>query len=842
MNPKLQDAVAIFKELGWESVTLDNVLSLPLGTKDQKQTALAGLKSGEWGKYGEIGKNSVGWRKYTDVDEGKLALFAIRLGVNARRAVGILNLNTGTEMIATVITERGEKYASDFIGFVSISGRRGSEHGISAFGNLTVWLVDKMNLEIPQNVEYIKDWSVSATAAMGLLRTGVPRWWFWNAEGEAFGLDFAERRFEEHISTGIAVGAPATGPFGLLVSAGVKRGWLSQENGTELAFSALDAAVRPGDRKAWLKVLDELAVSDKELTSRTQALIPLLASGDSALIARIAPVLIKNTGDDLLSEVILSSLSAETKKTRKMVLKSALNRQCPENAEELESWLLMLAQNADREISALSAKLIKQWGINADIPSDEKTDIRGLWRETPELWQVPAFELGDVSAEALTELAAVLMSRSAEEDTHDVTSEQFLAVANAVAYQNPEAARTALRGLRGISPVLSNVIYWIKGKEPPYYLNHDGTEKNWLTSLRVRDFSVCLHLDKLPCLLSTPDKDDLSISVSSLAARLELYKKTETAALEADFVLALARLDLKTKTQASVEMLQKLDVPIMLPAGEQMSVNAGQVVTAYLDDPIIEPEYKIGEYWHYVGIKMPDSLRHFMNRFNRNNGTLYAVFPNWGDVSLAGISWYYGEVYHEKGIVLRQAARRSVPLPPGGSINMLAAQRSSTDLAAEDSLLAVSEAWERGLLRPGIADIGLLDWRSEPPSHLAAFAAALDGIAQEGMLSVVWPVLDELIIESLKAPRLLSGTAEIAELIAVFLPEVQFAVEQGIAEQTALCLPGMLELAKRGGTSRAVAAARKVAEALPAVPVAAEKQESAAAADDHRVIAQRLNQ
>jgi hypothetical protein len=49
----------------------------------------------------------------------------------------------------------------------------------------------------------------------------------------------------------------------------------------------------------------------------------------------------------------------------------------------------------------------------------------------------------------------------------------------------------------------------------------------------------------------------------------------------------------------------------------------------------------------------------------------------------------------------------------------------------------VTEAWERGLLRPGVADVRLLDWSSKQPSHLAALAAALNGAARDGLLAVV---------------------------------------------------------------------------------------------------------
>jgi hypothetical protein len=158
----------------------------------------------------------------------------------------------------------------------------------------------------------------------------------------------------------------------------------------------------------------------------------------------------------------------------------------------------------------------------------------------------------------------------------------------------------------------------------------------------------------------------------------------------------------------------------------------------------------------------------------------------------------------------------------------LAVQRSHTPDAAEDAMLAVTQAWERGLLRPGIADVALLDWSVKPPSQLAALAAALDGIARDGLMSVVWPVLDDLVEASLQAPRLLAGTAELADVMAAFLPETQYAAEHGLADQSALALPGTRALAQRPGSSRAVATAQRIAALLPPVK-AAPRQEVPAA-------------
>ena len=201
-----------------------------------------------------------------------------------------------------------------------------------------------------------------------------------------------------------------------------------------------------------------------------------------------------------------------------------------------------------------------------------------------------------------------------------------------------------------------------------------------------------------------------------------------------------------------------------------------------------------------------------------------ATFPTWGDAAGNAI----GAVSSESagsGLGLRQLVRRATPLPPGLAVNLLGAQRSFHPTAAPDGTTAVLEAWERGLLRPGVADVRLLDW-AQTPSNLAALARACGELATEGLLSVVWPVLDDLLLASLRAPRMLAGTAEVVETVQSLLPSVLAAVSSGAADASALHLPGARALAARAGSSRAVTVARAVTAQLPpvepeaAVPVA----------------------
>ena len=829
MNKKLQEAAAIFTELGWENVTAENILTLPIGTAEQQRTACDGLKSGEWGELVKREDSYMhDYHSYVDVDKKKLALFAVRVGVDPRRAASILSRYEKNDMAIKVIADRGKKYASDFISCVYASGIGGIwvEHSATGFGYVAVHLVDQFNLDIPQNIHYMNNWFVFAATAMGLkMRTNLSQWEKIHYIDPP-DLDLIERRFVEHIENGVSEKIPAKGSFGAVFHDGVRRGWLPREKAIELAFSALDASIRPGDRRAWLDVLEKLAVSDKELSSRIQLLIPLLATGDSAVVTQLAPPLISIADDSLLTEVILSALSATTKKARKAVLKSVLDRSRPENADELTSWLSILANDKDKSIASFAERLMNQWQINAELLTEDAPEVQGLWQSTPPVWTPPAFEMGEISHEALTELAAKIVNQPLA--VHDITGERFLAMMNALAYEDPDATRTSLRGLENIQPnddpLLQNIVWWVKDEKILYGCDSEvvGISMTWVDyadPLKARDYLVCLQLGKIPCLLSTPSIVDLTITVPDLASRLAIYQEAGVDALDSDLLLALARLDVNTKTSESVKELQNSDVPVVLQSGDKMSNTAGEIILQYLDDPLTETSLVVNEYGRLrmEKIKLPESLHNFPNRFDTYyHREFFSILPLWGDAALVdGVEWR-DDVYHEKGLILRQVARRANPLPPGASINMLAAQRSSTHKAQEDSIRAVTEAWERGLLRPGIADVALLDWKTKDPSNLAALATSLDEIAHDGLLSVVWPILDDIISESLKAKRLPSGTAEIAELMEALLPEVQFAVEKGIAEKTTLDLPGIQSLANKSGSSRAVVAARKVTSGLNA--------------------------
>ncbi|MCL2378064.1 MAG: hypothetical protein FWC77_02955 [Defluviitaleaceae bacterium] len=810
MNPKLKDAIAIFKELGWEKATSGNVLDLPQGTPEQQKTALDGLKSGPLGDFVSGGKY-IQWKRHFNVSLDRLILFAIRIGVTPARAKTILSRvwdKNFDDAKINVIIARGEKFASSLID----AWYKNNTEGI--WSDIPVRLVHNLDLALPQSIGYFHDW---ASVAYQLLISHINHRWT-DPEGKWLTHAMIHPRFAEHIHAGLAVNTPLTLNFGQVAIHGIKHGMINRETTLPHIFAALDAAIRPADRKALLKILDELNITDQELVDRTQALIPILATSDTAVINRLAPPLIAHADDELLPEIMLSAFSATTKKTRLLVLKSAQNRPAPPGAEEIAPWLIMLAADKDKAVATTAKKLIQAWDIEEDQPEAVETAIQGLWQETPPLWKVPDFEPGEITQSNLTDCLAVIYERKDPGTVHDIATERLLTIATALAYTNPEEVRIALAGLKTSewwgSLLLHDLNTWAKSQriEKPGWSSRNP--------LIYRDRFVISNLGKIPCLLSAPSKIDLTITVPDMANRLALYQKLDIPVIDSDLFIAITRLDIETKTPEAIKQLQSIKAKVKKPNDGLLKkvlvlVNAADMVLKYINDPTADIGPTGENQWVNDG-NMPKSLALFRQHLPDNE--VYAMFPLWGDTALKCISWREGKS-HITGLELRQIARRRNPLPPGGAINMLGAQRSSSPQAAEDTAMAVLEAWERGLLHPGIPDVSLLDWRKEgPPTNLAALATALEGLARDGMLSLIWPILDKLIEESLIEQRLLSGTSELAETIEEFLPEVLHAIKAGKTDNSALNLPGILELAARGGTSKAVTAAKKIAAQLPAQP------------------------
>ena len=825
MASKLEKSVEIYRSLGYEETDFKDILNLGIGKKEEQKIAREGLKSGEWSEIKQLSENSYGFVPVVDVDLGKLAIFAIRVGVDAKRAANVLR--AGSEAALKAIEARGDTYAMSFIQAACTSNRRVWEHSLSVLGMLAIKLVHEMNLEIPESVEYMKDWAAAAAILLMSKRKD------YNFD-EKFVIEKKEilRRFKEHIEDGVALNVPATGPFSALLIWGVQNNILDKDMAMEQVFYGLNIAQRPGDRKELVNVLEQIGLSDRDIIERTETIIPLLGLGETAILERFAPVLIESATEDWLYPILISCSSAKVKKIKKMILNSALKRESPKYVNEYEEWILLYKQDEDKSIVKLAGSLENKWGLKIEQEAT-KEEVKGLWRETPKLWDVPKFALGEISSERLTDFASVISER--KDFIEDLVFERFIAMANHIAYRNPDEAKMSLAGIpNGDAGGLRTLGRWAKNLE--MNMIKDTRENVWNGEkevLKIRYHSLLYmrkellfnSMGKLPCLLSTPSYVDLSISLSDLVERLLIYEdKNLSYVSEPDLQLAITRLDMELLTDADIkkytEELKKMNLKIELPSGEVLKDESGEeilvgdLIAGYLKDPYIEPEFTPGKtpYWR-IELNMPKSLKVLPNRLSYSHDAMFTIFPNWGDYSLTAVHRDF-EVYHGQGIILRQIARRRKPVTKGAMMNWIAIQGNLNVENAEDIIEASQKAWDRGLLTPGIADISEIDWSGGTPSNLASLAFAMENMAKDGMLSLVWMAACDVVEVSLKAPRMLTGTAEIVKFLRDYLDEVIFAVENKLAPQNALEMKAVKNLATKSGSSKAVEYAKEIVNKL----------------------------
>lgn len=825
MNEKLEKALELYKKLGYEETAYEDILSLGTGSKEEQKIAKDGLKSGEWSEFRQVAENTYGSVNLTGVDLDKLAIFAIRVGVDVRRTLQILFRSSF--VVLDAISERGKTFASDFVQASCKQNRRSWEHEASVFGALCVRLVHRHSLPIPESVSYMKDWAFYAEKALEI--TATPR----GREKNPFHPDLAmiRSRFQEHIETGIAVNMPATGPFSKVLAKGVQEGLIQKEYAKEKVFFALDVASRPGDRKEWMAVLRELDLTERDVLSRAESLIPLLSHGETPVIEAFAPILIQSVPEERLLEVLLNAFSAKAKKVRQEVLKCALGRKLQSRRTELAEWFAFIRASENKSMQSLIDKLAANWKLALEEGPKETASepiAESLWRKRPDLWTVPDFDWKQKGSEDLLALASELAPRRA--DVPDIRSEEFLALANKIAVQDAEEAKRCLVGLKNQTQLSAQILgSWARNKEflgkIDAYQRSVGDEKETVYSdlIRARDYVVSRNIDRLPCLLSTPSRLDLSIRFSDLVNRLFQYQASKLGFVyEADLQLALARLDLSSVEQSERKRLKDCTLHILLPSGEAIRGKAGKpllvssVVEAYLKDPFVEPAFdrKTMNYWN-LKVEMPRSLAFLPNRFSYNHDDFFSIFPLWGDSSLVCVR-RDTEVYHGQGLILRQVARRANPPGKAALMNLLAIPSMLSDENAEDVLIAAEEAWERGLLEPSLADIKSLDWSEGPLSRLASLANGFALLAESGLLPVLWHVLDDIVTESLQAPRMYAGTDEIVKVAQNCLEHVFVAVKGGIAGQEVLALSGIRKLAEKSGTSAAVTRAKELIRSVDA--------------------------
>lgn len=840
----LADAVDVFKELGWDRGTPADVGTLPAGTPEQLAVARRGLAKGRWVEPATEGRELWGRIGSVDVDETMLALFAVHAGVSAARIIELRGdyRSIPDAAVARLIAQHGREHAERFVAAAHLPMNASAARGTTRDGAVALRLVDDLDLPLPAVDSYYEDWVLFTLIAvepsladrdtdpsLGLSHRYPP-------PAERLDLATVTRRFREHVTGAIARGlAPGWSGLSTLVPLAVERALLSHDEAVELVVTAVDAARGPSDRNGWTGLLTAgLGVTGARLVPHGAALLGAIAAGDGPIVSTLGPALVAEGDDSLMAEVLTAALPTTSKKNVTLLLAAAATRARPPTdiVDAVTDLLEPYATGKDGRLVPAAARLVTAWSLDVGAsaasaptvtaqPATASAVARGWWQPTPPVWDVPRLDLSNPTAEALSAAASTLMRRSAE--VHDADTDLFLGLATALARTDRAAAHEVLAGIgRQFKPGLQYLDEWVAAGARPVYIAWAETPEAgfeaepWIATARrksvlaARDIVAVENLAGWPSLLSSPTWVDLRIDPADLAVRLTEYAAAGVAALEPDLQLALTRLDLSLVTQADLAAMDRARVPVVLRSGASMSLRAGELVRRYVDAPFQEPQMRLDDgakRWTRGSLERPPSLVGLPPRFPLRDRDRVdaAVFPTWGDVT----AYTVHDEPRVAGVVLRQLARRATPLTPGQAMTMIAAQRRFVPSALEDGTTAVVEAWQRGLLRPGVADVWRLDWRSAP-SGLAGLARACLEIAPEGLASVVWHVLADVLLASAQAPRLFTGTADVLQALVELTPEAKAAVANGVAGAEVLELPGAREIARRGGTSMAVRLAREL--------------------------------
>ncbi|HLT68212.1 MAG TPA: hypothetical protein VKZ73_10125 [Microbacterium sp.] len=778
-------AIGVFRELGWAEADDGDIMDLPLGTTEQRRIAKAGLSKGAWGGIEQLSENSWGWRNRVGVDADMLGAFAVRVGVSARRAAEIFPRRLPAEQQGALLAERGAVFVSTFAGV----GRRALWVSTGIVHALAL-----TDTEIPPNPGYLERWAEIASTSLGA-DPGAAR------DPDLVPVAVIGARYRESLTAALQAGIAAPQDSAALLG-GVERGWIGGDEARELVLFAMDRAQRPKDRVAWSRVLtDTLAAPREWLLERAGVLVSSMSFGDDAIVTSFAPVLLTSGDDEMVAQALFAGLAARSAKAKTAVLQAALDAPAPgpETAAMLADQLSPLAAAKDRRVARNAASLLAAWGVEAPHEPAERPRVPlGLWRPTPLVADVARFDAGIVSPEALTILAARLVESRTNDATLDL--ERFLATANALARRDPAAARTALRGVRqSWGRGLVGVRAWVRGEEVQGLDQRIG-DGRWSHQpvYTARDAGVFQALGSVPVLLSTPSWDDFRIDPAEIADRLDAYDGADV--IEADLQVALGRIDVSLVTPEVSRRLSAARSRVRLQSGTYAARAVGEILGSWIREPAVHPDRREDPWARVASVPALDGLP---PRLTASYGTIeMTLFPTWPEAPFAPDN----------------AGVAAVRIRPNGVVPSTAL----LDNVSEQStpLDAAIAAWHRGVLRPGVAAAADLGWQGQI-SSIAARAEAWAELAEAGLLSVIWPLAVDVVAAASAGARVAPGVAELVEMLDRYLPEVELAVAAGLAPGGAIGLEPVRRLAARGGSSRAVAAARALTTRLPeAAPVA----------------------
>ncbi|MDO4762479.1 MAG: hypothetical protein Q4A31_11210 [Corynebacterium sp.] len=708
----------------------------------------------------------------------------------------------------------GQKFVEDFIRRTCRPDFRTFEHAFSTHAVTALWLSTLPDFIIPAHADYIRDWAcgcadrISDFPCQTFGKKQLPK------------TDDYRARFLEHLQLGAQLSVPATGPFGALVPAGVQRGWISRDHAFGICLVALECAQRPGDRKKWVGILSTtLAITDEELCSHVEVFAGVLSTGEAPVVETIGVPLIRLVPADKLGDIAVVCLFTKTNKALVAVL-AALHARIQNLSQAHTADIAMLigsrveqlAQQRNAQVKKAASTLLEDLHFSPDIAShsDDSANVNEPtvvpWRPIPPLWSIERFSLPACTAHELALRVAAINTFGIH--TGDLRDEEFLYIAHDLRRSAPDSYSREISRLQNFPVDNLADTGSVEWKEP-----------SWAVSLpMMRTLCVLSHAESIPTVLSLPTWVDYSISTEDFCSRLEEYDKAGLAVYSPDLLLAVFRLD---DIAAALEHTTNSTVPIVGVDGQPVAHTIGEIISFIAShDSLHAQESQVtltpsGDEKCSCEI-LCDSLRTIANLFPHKTylSCSYDLFPH-SDKDVFNLVRWFEDSFAFLGPIALQAACSRAPLAPEVCVNLLGAQRTKDPKILSQCRQALHTAFDRGLIHPDHLKGTDLDY-DYFPQNIAAFAHAMRECAEEGFLSIIWPVLDGIVEASAQKQRLFAGTAEIAALMDDLAPSVIHAVKTGEASDKNLQVPGLRLLAQRKGKSQAVVTAKEAVEKLPA--------------------------
>jgi hypothetical protein len=817
---ELSAAVAVCKELGWDTANDDELARFALGSAQQQKIIKQGLSKGVWVEY-EYYPEFREIDYLEGMDEYRAILAAIRVGVAPRRVIQLLRRSRYDDfrLLADFVAANGDRYAKSFIKQAArFSGMDrpyfNNEYNIVSFYLLTQHLD---SFEVVAEPNYLQAWAGCALDALHNLRyrrdprdDRLPEW------------QEIEPTFVDHLKVALDMGIPMWGDLGSLSLKAVERGFIDRESVLVAALASLDAVTRPGQRQRMIKLLvKDLEITDEEVKKHWGMLSTIVATAEPSLITAFGLRMISLADTEQLPDLALSALYVATLKGQKDLLKQLASRDDGSltAAEILSGRVGELAVHKDKTLSRLAQKLLDSWGVATIIePADEQQLLE--WNKPLKLWQIPRFERGRATVDALRER---MHSGFVTGEVRTLEEEAFLAQLVELAYKDLPAAH-------GYLAELDRFRHWwlpwrIEDNQPQPDTPQLSKERYFFIDLR---WHLSYRIGAVPCLLSEPSFMDFTITFDDLLTRLDQYEKTGALVLEPDLQLVLTRLkttDLDTETACQQLMQRKAKVDYGLVTILQRS--AGEIIADYLRDPYqkpgLEKSMSRDPYTQKVVIQpsefpAPSSFSDISPRLkmaNDRSALEVSMAPLWGDIGWQRLRHHARARRDREGFLALQAARSATPLTPGVAMNLIGLCRKSRRGADEAAFEAVHLAWQRGILLPGVPDPYLLDWQEEV-TNLLGIAEVLVELAQDEMLALSWQLLDDFLSLAATGTRGPAGANELTEAMEQLAPSVAAALRQHVAPVSAAKVPGLRFFAEKKGNSKVVLAARNAIKVLEA--------------------------